>query len=159
MSTPVAGNSPDPEPLGDIDPGARLPVSGPPATSGTGEAAAVVVVPVEVPGPVVLPVPAEVTDDGWNGAVIEPAPTTADDIAALVLAVPDVVRRHAGRFGEVATYLPGRRVTGVKLSDDTVEVHVVVAARAPIRETAQLIHAAVATLVATQVHVFVEDVA
>ena len=159
MSTPVSGNSPDPEPRGDIDPGAGLPVSGPPATSGTGDVDAVVVVPVEVPVPVVVTVPVEVTDDGWNGTVIEPAPTTADDIAALVLAVPDVVRLHAGRFGEVATYLPGRRVTGVRLGDDTVEVHVVVAARAPIRETAQLIHAAVATLIATPVHVYVEDVA
>jgi len=43
--------------------------------------------------------------------------------------------------------------------DDTIEVHVVVAASVPIRETAQLIHAAVATLVATPVHVYVEDVA
>jgi hypothetical protein len=114
--------------------------------------------PVEVPVPVVVPVPVEATDV-WSGTVIEPVPTTVDDIAALVLAVPDVVRLHAGRFGEVATYLPGRRVTGIKVGDDTVEVHVVVAARTPIPETAQLIHAAVATLVATPVHVYVEDVA
>ena len=95
----------------------------------------------------------------WSGTVIEPVPTTADDIAVLVLAVPDVVRLHAGRFGEVATYLPGRRVTGVKLGDELIEVHVVVAGRTPVRRTAQRIHAAVATLVATPVHVFVEDVA
>ncbi|WP_211268845.1 hypothetical protein [Actinoplanes subtropicus] len=95
----------------------------------------------------------------WPGTVIEPVPTTVDEIAGLVLAVPDVVRLHAGRFGEVATYLPGRRVTGVKLGDNSVEVHVVVGGRVPVRETAQLIHAAVATLVATPVHVYVEDIA
>jgi hypothetical protein len=91
--------------------------------------------------------------------VIDPDPTAADDIAALVLAVPDVVRLHAGRFGEVATYLPGRRVTGIKLGADLIEVHVVVAGQVPVRETAQLLHAALATLVASPVHVFVEDVA
>ncbi|MBA3488804.1 MAG: Asp23/Gls24 family envelope stress response protein [Longispora sp.] len=75
------------------------------------------------------------------------------------MAVPDVVRLHAGRFGEVATYLPARRVTGIKLGEDLIEVHVVVAGQVPIRVTAQLIHAAVATLVATPVHVYVQDVA
>ena len=105
-----------------------------------------------------LPV-ARTATEPWTGTVIDPVPTDADDIAALVLAVPDVVRLHAGRFGEVATYLPGRRVTGVKLGADLIEVHVVVAGRVPVRETAQLLHAAVATLVATPVHVYVQDVA
>ncbi|MGX6607461.1 hypothetical protein ACWKSP_35850 [Micromonosporaceae bacterium Da 78-11] len=91
--------------------------------------------------------------------MIDPDPTAADDIAALVLTVPDVVRLHAGRFGEVATYLPGRRVTGIKLGDDRIEVHVVVSGQVPVRETAQLIHTAVAALVATPVHVYVEDLA
>ena len=62
------------------------------------------------------------------------------------------------RFGEAAAYLPGRRVTGIKLGDGLVEVHVVVAHGTPIRDTAQLIHAVVAALVAAPVHVFVEDV-
>jgi hypothetical protein len=111
-------------------------------------------------GNVVEVFPGAVTaTEPWSGTVIEPAPTTADDIAAVVLAVPDVVRLHAGRFGEVATYLPGRRVVGVKVGDDLIEVHVVVTGRVPVRRTAQLIHAAVARLVATPVHVFVEDVA
>ncbi|MGX6607099.1 hypothetical protein ACWKSP_33995 [Micromonosporaceae bacterium Da 78-11] len=90
--------------------------------------------------------------------MIGPVPTEADDIAALALGVPDVVRLHAGRFGEVATYLPGRRVTGVKLGDDVIEVHVVVAGQVPVRETAQVLHASVAALVATPVHVYIEDV-
>ena len=116
------------------------------------------------PEPVVPPadpVPVPVVQAGsspWSGTVIDPVPTDADDIAAVALRVPDVVRLHAGRFGEVATYLPGRRVTGVKLGPDLIEVHVVVAGQVPVRETAQLLHAAVATLVATPVHVYVEDV-
>ncbi len=107
----------------------------------------------------VVPVPvADPASGPWSGMVIEPVPTEADDIAALALSVPDVVRLHAGRFGEVATYLPGRRVTGVKLGDDVIEVHVVVAGQVPVRETAQLLHASVAALVATPVHVYIEDV-
>jgi hypothetical protein len=121
-----------------------------------------VVVPVEVPVPIEVPVAVPVPIEAgqpWTGTVIDAVPTTADDIAALVLSVPDVVRLHAGRFGEVATYLPGRRVTGVKVGDDLIEVHVVVAGLIPVRQTAQAIHEAIATLVATPVHVFVEDVA
>ena len=168
MNVPVPGKPPDPDPPGDADPFTGLHGSGsPPAPSSDSEEVdAILVVPVGVPVPVEVPVPvagvvpvlAEATD-AWSGKVIDPVPTTVDEVAAVVLAVPDVVRLHAGRFGEVATYLPGRRVTGIKLGDDTVEVHVVVAGGVPIRETAQLIHAAVATRVATPVHVYVEDVA
>ncbi len=154
MTGPTSSNVPVPEPpTGD-------PASGLPTGYGGVEPEAVVVVPVEVSVPVPVVVPAAATAvEPWASAVIEPVPTTADDIAALVLAVPDVTRLHAGRFGEVATYLPGRRITGIKLGDDLIEVHVVVAGRVPVRVTAQLIHAAVATVVATPVHVFVEDVA
>jgi hypothetical protein len=116
----------------------------------------VVGVPVELPVPVPVPVEA---GQPWTGSVIDAVPTTADEIAALALAVPDVTRLHAGRFGEVATYLPGRRVTGVKIGADLIEVHVVVAGQIPVQRTAQSIHEAVATLVATPVHVFIEDVA
>ena len=155
MTGPTSSNVPVPEPpTGD-------PASGLPTAYGGIEPEAGAVMPVEVPVPVPVVVPAAATAaEPWAGAVIEPVPTTAEDIAALVLAVPDVTRLHAGRFGEVATYLPGRRrITGIKLGDDLIEVHVVVAGQVPIRVTAQLIHAAVATVVATPVHVFVEDVA
>ncbi len=94
----------------------------------------------------------------WTGVVIDAVPSTADEVAAVVLSVAGVVRLHAGRFGEVATYLPGRRVTGVKLSDELIEVHVVVAGHAPVNQTAQAIHRAVATVTGTPAHVFIEDV-
>jgi hypothetical protein len=137
--------------LADMDTGPADGVAG-------GQAGVVIVAPqVSVLAEVPVPVPVE-AGQPWTGTVIEAVPTTADEIAAVTLAVPDVVRLHAGRFGEVATYLPGRRVTGVKLGDDLIEVHVVIGGQVPVQQTAQSIHEAVATLVATPVHVFVEDV-
>lgn len=49
-----------------------------------------------------------------------------DRIAVAVQACPSVVRLSGGAIGEVATYLPGRRITGVRITaDGGVEVHVV----------------------------------
>ncbi len=48
-----------------------------------------------------------------------------DAIAAAAQACPHVVRLGGGALGEVATYLPGRRVTGVRVTDRVVEIHVV----------------------------------
>jgi len=48
-----------------------------------------------------------------------------DRVAAAVLACPVVAGLNGGRFGEAATYLPGRRVTGVRITPDTVAVHLV----------------------------------
>ncbi len=160
MTTPASDDTSEPD-RNAVGSGFGLPTagSGSPDPAGDIEADAVVAVPVEVPVPVPIPVPVPATSELCAGKVINRDPTTADDIAALVLAVPDVVRLHAGRFGEVATYLPGRRITGVKLGDNMIEVHVVVAGQVPVRATAYLIHAAVAMRMATPVHVYVEDVA
>lgn len=114
-------------------------------------------IPVPVPPPGHVPGDPDLHADAIGGGADAP-PETADEVAALVLRVPGVSRLHAGAFGEAATYLPGRRVTGIKVGDDVVEVHVAVANGAPIRITAQQIHAAVAGVVAAPVHVFVDDV-
>jgi uncharacterized alkaline shock family protein YloU len=82
----------------------------------------------------------------------------ADRVAASVLAVPGVVRLHAGVFGEVATYLPGRAVAGVRLRPDETEVHLVASARRPIPSVARDVHEVVRALVSGPVHVYVEDV-
>ena len=83
----------------------------------------------------------------------------ADRIATAVLAVPGVAALHAGMFGEVATYLPGRRVAGIRIDADAVEVHVSILLDTPIRATAAAIRRAVAPLTAASaVDVFVEDV-
>ena len=61
-------------------------------------------------------------------AAVGTGTSTADLVAAAVRACPDVVDLTAGAFGQVATYLPGRRVNGVRLGQqdgDAVEVHVV----------------------------------
>lgn len=82
----------------------------------------------------------------------------ADAVAAAVRAVPGVVDLHAGTFGEVATYLPGRRVTGVRVRDDGVAVHVVLRFGVPVLDTAQRVRAAVQVLAPGPVDVSVEDV-
>ena len=43
------------------------------------------------------------------------APTPADLVATAALSVSGVLALHPGSFGQVATYLPGRRVEGVRL--------------------------------------------
>lgn len=86
------------------------------------------------------------------------ADAVADAVAGAVLAVPGVTSMHGGAFGEVATYLPGRRVTGVRTQVDRVEVHVVIAPDIRVLEVAERIHAAVAPLVRTPVGVFIEDI-
>lgn len=85
-------------------------------------------------------------------------PDRADVIAAAVSGVDGVAALHGGLFGEAATYLPGRRVTGVRLSDDGVEVHVTVSYGRRVHAVADAVRTAVASLVTGSVDVIVEDV-
>lgn len=85
-------------------------------------------------------------------------PELAGRVAAAVLTVPGVADLHTGTYGEVATYLPGRRVNGIRLRDDVAEVHVVLVYGVPVLRTADAIRRTVEPLVATPVHVAVEDV-
>jgi uncharacterized alkaline shock family protein YloU len=82
----------------------------------------------------------------------------AATVVAAVLAVPGVAGLHTGAFGEVATYLPGRRVNGVQLRADATEVHVVLTWGAPVLATADAVRLTVSELVHTRVDVCVEDV-
>ncbi|WP_059015824.1 Asp23/Gls24 family envelope stress response protein [Mycobacterium sp. M26] len=85
--------------------------------------------------------------------------TAADTVAGIALAVPGVAALHPGMFGEVGTYLPGRRVTGVRVGEDRIEVHITVTAGAPIRQTAAQVRSAVgAALPGLPVDVTVEEV-
>jgi len=81
----------------------------------------------------------------------------AERIAAAVTAVKGVAGLHAGMFGEVATYLPGRRVSGIRIGADRVDVHVSLALDAPVRSTATAIQRAVAEIADLPVDVTVED--
>lgn len=85
-------------------------------------------------------------------------PELADLVAAAVTSVPGVAGLHTGTFGEAATYLPGRRVNGIRLRDDVTEVHVTLTYGVPVLEAAERIRSAVAPLVATPVEVSIEDV-
>lgn len=82
----------------------------------------------------------------------------SEAIAAVVCAVPGVEGLHAGMFGEVATYLPGRRVPGVRLGQDWVQVHVSLLHDAPVRATAVAIQHAVIALFDLPVEVTIEDI-
>jgi uncharacterized alkaline shock family protein YloU len=82
----------------------------------------------------------------------------ADQVAALVRSVPGVVGLHGGVFGEVATYLPGRRVSGVRITPERVEVHVTLSWGEPVRATAEVVRDRVAELTGVPVLVTVEDV-
>lgn len=89
-----------------------------------------------------------------------PAEPDADTVAGIARAVPGVADLHPGMFGEVATYLPGRRVAGVRIEADRAEVHITVFDDVPVRATAAAVRAAVsAALPDHAVDVTVEDLA
>ena len=66
-----------------------------------------------------------------------PATATAtadvDAIAAAIMACPAVAGLHEGGNLAVATYLPGRRVVGVRVEDQRVLVSVVLASGSSVR--------------------------
>ena len=65
-----------------------------------------------------------------------PDAVDADSVAAAALSCPEVAGLSGGQFGEVATYLPGRRVTGVRITTDRVTVHVIARYGAPLAQIA-----------------------
>jgi len=80
-------------------------------------------------------------------------------LARLVLSCPAVVAMHAGVVGEAATYLPGARVTGLRVSPARVEVHVVVRWPVPADEVAAQVWAVTAQVVGgRRVDVMIGDV-
>lgn len=70
----------------------------------------------------------------------------AEDVAATVRSCPAVVDLAGGDFGEVATYLPGKRITGVRVTDDRIEVHLVGRYGVPIRALAAEVRTALTPL-------------
>ena len=80
-------------------------------------------------------------------------------VAAAALGSPLISGLTGGRFGEIATYLPGRRILGVRQVDGVVEVHVVAKWGAPLPEVAEVLRAAVAPHAGgLPVTIFVEDI-
>ncbi|MGI9093699.1 MAG: Asp23/Gls24 family envelope stress response protein [Mycobacteriales bacterium] len=86
-------------------------------------------------------------------------PAVADAIAAVVVHCRGVVGLHGGRFGEAATYLPGRRVHGVEVTESAVTVHIVARLGAVLPTVAAAVRRVVVPLAGgVPVHVVVEDV-
>jgi hypothetical protein len=80
---------------------------------------------------------------------------TADAVAAAVGTV-SVVRMHDG--STAATYLPGRRVPGVRIDGQDVEVHAAVVFPTTVTEAADAIRAALRSLTPGRVDVVIDDV-
>ncbi|MDQ7810832.1 hypothetical protein Q5425_44520 [Amycolatopsis sp. A133] len=73
-----------------------------------------------------------------SGAEIDP-----DRIAAAVQALAPVAGLHSGRFGEIATPLPGRRVPGVRIREDEITIGVTIRYPARCTEVGAAVRAAV----------------
>ena len=96
---------------------------------------------------------------GSDDRVGRPDPAgLVDRIGEAVLAVPGVTGLSGGPFGVAATYLPGRRVVGIRQRDDRTEVHVTVGSGRPVRQVADDVRRAVRSVVDLPVHVTGEDV-
>jgi len=70
-----------------------------------------------------------------------------------------VARLSAGTVAEVATYLPGRRVQGIRVLDDVLEVHVVARWGTPLPDVGAEVRRAVGGLAGGRpITVAIEDV-
>ncbi len=80
-------------------------------------------------------------------------------VLTAALACPEVAEMSGGAIGEVATYLPGRQLLGVRVTDDEVEVHVVARWGASLPEVAEEVKRSVAPIAGRlPVAVHVDDV-
>lgn len=80
-------------------------------------------------------------------------------VAAAALGCPLVANLTGGRFGEVATYLPGRRILGIRSVDGEIEIHVVARWGGPLPEVADAVRAAAARVAGGMpVAVFIDDI-
>ncbi|GAB3561866.1 hypothetical protein GCM10027445_01380 [Amycolatopsis endophytica] len=81
----------------------------------------------------------------------------AGRIATAVQACPLVAGLHSGRLGEIATYLPGRRVPGVRIRPEEITVGVIGRYPAPVTDIGREVRAAVGP-VGRAVHVWIGDI-
>ena len=94
-----------------------------------------------------------------SGSVPSQGTYDVDAIAAVTLACPAVAGLHEGGTRAVATYLPGRRVIGVRVENRRVLVSVVLASGSSVRSLEAQVRSALAPHVGgRQVDVHVADV-
>lgn len=89
------------------------------------------------------------------GRVVEDDP--ADRIARAALSVPGVRRLDGGGYGEVGTYLAGRRIVGVRTGPHGTDVHVVVSLDQPVPRTVAQLRRALEPVAPGPIHIHVED--
>lgn len=82
----------------------------------------------------------------------------ADVVAATTLAVSGVAAMHGGEFGEIATYLPGRKVVGIRIDSEQCDIHISAAYPSDVNGVARGVRRAVQQLVSVPVSVTVEDI-
>ena len=86
-------------------------------------------------------------------------PPDLDAVAAAVTSCPAVAGMAGGMFGEVATYLPGRRLPGLRLAGEELEIHVTARWGSPLPEVADAVRRAVAPFVeGLPVTVYIDDI-
>lgn len=91
---------------------------------------------------------------------VSPLELQVDAIASAALSCPAVAGLDSGGWQQVATYLPGRRVTGVRVDDQRVLVSVVLALGASVQILETQLRAALAPVAGgRRVDVLVADVA
>lgn len=83
----------------------------------------------------------------------------AERVADIVLAVPGVAGLSGGTFGDLATYLPGKRLMGVRQRQGRTEIGIVLEWGADAGQTLQQVRAAVEAAVDGPVDILVADVA
>lgn len=82
-----------------------------------------------------------------------------DAVATAVLACPHVAGLSAGTVQEIATYLPGRRVQGIRVQDDALEIHVVARWGTPLPDVGAEVRKAVGMLAGGRpITVAIEDI-
>ncbi|WP_238419876.1 hypothetical protein [Gordonia sp. 'Campus'] len=86
------------------------------------------------------------------------SPGLAQRLATAALAVPGVSGLHSGVFGEVATYLPGERVSGVSLDDDAGAIHIVVDVSHDLHGVAAQVRDAAEEIAARPITVTIADI-
>jgi hypothetical protein len=90
----------------------------------------------------------------------EPTSDLATRLAAAASRAQGVVRLSGGTLGGVATYAAGRRVEGVRVRADHVEIHVVVSASVPsVLAVAEAVRrSATAVDSSRRIDVFIDDI-
>jgi hypothetical protein len=107
----------------------------------------------QVAPPAADPVPAQPdTDD----AVVDDV--NVDAVARAVQACAGVSALSGGRFGGVASYLPGRRVPGVTVRSDAVEIQVRARWGVPARDLYSQIASVLAPVIDRRIDVVVADI-